>query len=79
LTETGEEVPYASAVVIEAYEEPEVKPEGTANKKKNAQPARLPLRGLRRRSTASGTAEGNFDWQGRIEAQRDWHDGAAED
>jgi GTP-binding protein Era len=43
LTETGEEVPYASAVVIEAYEEPEVKPEGTAKKKKSAQPARLPL------------------------------------
>ena len=45
LTETGEEVPYASAVVIEAYEEPELKPESSAkaSKKKNAQPARLPL------------------------------------
>jgi GTP-binding protein Era len=43
LTETGEEVPYASAVVIEAYEEPELKPESSAKKKKNAQPARLPL------------------------------------
>jgi len=39
LTETGEEVPYASAVVIEAYEEPEVKPEGhRGRKKKSAQP-----------------------------------------
>jgi GTP-binding protein Era len=44
LTETGEEVPYASAVVIEAYEEPEVKPEGSAKKKRrNAEPERLPL------------------------------------
>ena len=43
LTETGEEVPYASAVVIETYEEPEIKPEGSAKKKKNTQPARLPL------------------------------------
>jgi GTP-binding protein Era len=43
LTETGEEVPYASAVVIEAYEEPEIKPEGSAKKKKNTLPARLPL------------------------------------
>jgi GTP-binding protein Era len=42
LTETGEEVPYASAVVIETYEEPEVKPE-SAKKKKSAVPERLPL------------------------------------
>ena len=42
LTETGEEVPYASAVVIEAYEEPEIRPESSA-KKKSAQPERLPL------------------------------------
>lgn len=43
LTETGEEVPYASAVVIEAYEEPEIKPEASAKKKKTAQSTRLPL------------------------------------
>ena len=43
LTETGEEVPYASAVVIETYEEPEIRPESTAKKRKSAQPARLPL------------------------------------
>jgi GTP-binding protein Era len=43
LTETGEEVPYASAVVIEAYEEPELLPEGSARKKKNTKQARLPL------------------------------------
>jgi len=40
LIETGEEVPYASAVVIEQFEEPEPAPAG--GKKKNA-PARLPL------------------------------------
>jgi GTP-binding protein Era len=39
LVETGEEVPYASAVVIERFEEPEAAP---AAKKKGA-PARLPL------------------------------------
>jgi GTP-binding protein Era len=43
LTETGEEVPYASAVAIEAYEEPEIQPEGRAKKRKSAEPARLPL------------------------------------
>ena len=47
LTETGEEVPYAAAVVIEAYEEPEGntegRPESSATKKKSAVPARLPL------------------------------------
>jgi GTP-binding protein Era len=42
LTETGEEVPYASAVVIETYEEPEIRPE-SAKKKKSAAPVRLPL------------------------------------
>jgi GTP-binding protein Era len=40
LIETGEEVPYASAVVIEQFEEPEPVPPG--GKKKRA-PARLPL------------------------------------
>lgn len=40
LIETGEEVPYASAVVIERFEEPAPAPAG--GKKKNA-PARLPL------------------------------------
>jgi GTP-binding protein Era len=39
LVETGEEVPYASAVVIEQFEEPEA---AAANKNKK-QPARLPL------------------------------------
>jgi GTP-binding protein Era len=39
LIETGEEVPYASAVVIEEFEEPEP----AAPKKKKAPPARLPL------------------------------------
>ncbi len=39
LAETGEEVPYASAVVIEQYEEPEP----VALRKKGAAPARLPL------------------------------------
>jgi GTP-binding protein Era len=40
LAETGEEVPYASAVVIEQFEEPE--PARPRSKKKGA-PARLPL------------------------------------
>jgi GTP-binding protein Era len=39
LVETGEEVPYASAVVIERYEEPADEPA----KPKKGQPARLPL------------------------------------
>jgi GTPase len=39
LVETGEEVPYASAVVIERYEEPEP----VAPPKKKGAPARLPL------------------------------------
>jgi GTP-binding protein Era len=39
LVETGEEVPYASAVVIERFEEPEPAPP----RKKGAAPARLPL------------------------------------
>ncbi len=39
LVETGEEVPYASAVVIERFEEPEV----AAPRKKKGTPARLPL------------------------------------
>jgi GTP-binding protein Era len=39
LVATGEEVPYASAVVIERYEEPEPQPP----KKKGKAPARLPL------------------------------------
>jgi GTP-binding protein Era len=39
LVETGEEVPYASAVVIEQFEEPEP----VAPRKKGAAPARLPL------------------------------------
>jgi GTP-binding protein Era len=39
LVETGEEVPHASAVVIEQFEEPEPAPP----RKKNAAPARLPL------------------------------------
>ena len=39
LVETGEEVPYASAVVIEQFEEPEPMP----LRKKGAPPARLPL------------------------------------
>ena len=39
LVETGEEVPYASAVVIERFEEPEP----PCRAKKGAEPARLPL------------------------------------
>jgi GTP-binding protein Era len=39
LVETGEEVPYASAVVIERFEEPPPAPP----RKKGAAPARLPL------------------------------------
>ena len=39
LVETGEEVPYASAVVIEQFEEPEP----VAPRKKSGTPARLPL------------------------------------
>jgi GTPase len=39
LVETGEEVPYASAVVIERFEEPEPQP----TKKKKGAPAKLPL------------------------------------
>lgn len=39
LVETGEEVPYASAVVIERFEEPPAQPP----QKKGAAPARLPL------------------------------------
>ena len=41
LVETGEEVPYASAVVIERYEEPPA--EQPRPSKKNAQAAKLPL------------------------------------
>jgi GTP-binding protein Era len=41
LIDTGEEVPYASAVVIEQFEEPP--PEPPRPKKKNAAPVRLPL------------------------------------
>ena len=41
LIETGEEVPYASAVVIEQFEEPEPAPAG--GKKKKGPPARAPL------------------------------------
>jgi GTP-binding protein Era len=41
LIETGEEVPYASAVVIERFEEPEPAPAG--KKKKKGAPERLPL------------------------------------
>jgi len=40
LVETGEEVPYASAVVIEQFEEP---PPAPPRKKNAAPPARLPL------------------------------------
>jgi GTPase len=40
LVETGEEVPYASAVVIERFEEPEA---GPAKRPKKDAPARLPL------------------------------------
>ena len=39
LVETGEEVPYASAVVIERFEEPEAEQPGVSKKK----PAKLPL------------------------------------
>jgi GTP-binding protein Era len=41
LVETGEEVPYASAVVIEQFEEP--KPAAERPRKKSAPPTRLPL------------------------------------
>jgi GTP-binding protein Era len=41
LVETGEEVPYAAAVVIERFEEPEPEPEQP--KKKKGPPQRLPL------------------------------------
>jgi GTP-binding protein Era len=41
LVETGEEVPYASAVVIERFEEPA--PASSRPRKKNAPPAKLPL------------------------------------
>ncbi len=41
LVDTGEEVPYASAVVIERYEEPPDEPQRTS--KKRPGPARLPL------------------------------------
>ena len=41
LVDTGEEVPYASAVVIERYEEPPTRPE--TSQKKRREPARLPL------------------------------------
>lgn len=40
LVETGQEVPYATAVVIERWEEPEPQ---TARPKKNGQPEKLPL------------------------------------
>ncbi len=42
LVETGEEVPYASAVVIERFEEPETPP-SPPRKKNAAEPAKLPL------------------------------------
>jgi GTP-binding protein Era len=41
LVDTGEEVPYASAVVIERYEEPPDEPQRTSRKRPG--PARLPL------------------------------------
>jgi GTP-binding protein Era len=41
LVETGEEVPYASAVVVEQFEEPE--PMAEPPRKKGTVPARLPL------------------------------------
>ena len=41
LVETGEEVPYAAAVVIERWEDPVDKPQHSSKKK--AEPARLPL------------------------------------
>jgi GTP-binding protein Era len=42
LVETGEEVPYAAAVVIEQFEEPPAA-QISKSKKKSAEPARLPL------------------------------------
>jgi GTPase len=42
LVDTGEEVPYAAAVVIERFEEPPAEPEGGPKKKKGP-PQRLPL------------------------------------
>jgi GTPase len=42
LVDTGEEVPYAAAVVIERFEEPPAEPEGGPKKKKGP-PHRLPL------------------------------------
>ena len=76
LVETGEEVPYASAVVIERFEEP--KP--FVPRKKGAVPARAAADAdcggdlLRAR-----WAEGDSDWQGRREAEGDWHGRAEED
>ncbi|MGO9940873.1 MAG: GTPase Era [Terracidiphilus sp.] len=45
LIETGEEVPYAAAVVIEQFEEPppQKSDQPTKSKKKSAEPAKLPL------------------------------------
>ena len=50
LIETGEEVPYAAAVVIEQFEEPEAKP----------RPGKNPLTRTLRRSTASATGRKRF-------------------
>ena len=65
LIETGEEVPYASAVVIEEFEEPEPRA-----KARNEAAADAHRRGHLLRAQR---AEGNPDRQGRIEAEGDRH------
>ena len=76
LLETGEEVPYASAVVIERFEEPKQ----FVPRKKGATPARLPLTRIAAAiyCERDGT-EGNSDWQRRREAEGDWHGRAEKD
>ena len=71
LIETGEEVPYASAVVIEQFEEPEP---AAPPRKKGQAPARLPLDPHRRRYLLRARrAKGNPDRQGRLQVERDRH------
>ena len=69
LIETGEEVPYASAVVIEQFEEPEPEPP----RKKGAAPRAAADTHRRRHLLRARRAEGDPDRQGRIEAEGDRH------
>ena len=71
LVETGEEVPYASAVVIERFEEAEPP---APPRKKGAAPARAAAHPHRRgHLLRARRAESDSDRQRRLEAERDRH------